>query len=79
MWEPRPLATVGASTACNWDIFIFTFFWNIFSLYATLRVKWQHTYINDLYAELNEINEMYCSEELRFEAPCWIGPEYLVE
>jgi hypothetical protein len=23
MWEPRPLATLGVSTACNRDIFIF--------------------------------------------------------
>jgi hypothetical protein len=26
MWEPRPLATLGDSTACNRDIFTFTFF-----------------------------------------------------
>jgi hypothetical protein len=26
MWEPRPLATLGASTACNRDILTFTFY-----------------------------------------------------
>jgi hypothetical protein len=30
MWEPRPLATVGASTACNRDIFTFLIVNNIY-------------------------------------------------
>jgi hypothetical protein len=32
MWEPWPLATLWASTACNRDIFTFTFYNNIFGL-----------------------------------------------
>jgi hypothetical protein len=29
MWEPQPLATLGASTACNRDIFTFLFYFYI--------------------------------------------------
>jgi hypothetical protein len=39
MWEPWPLATLGASTACNRDIFTFFFFYLLF-----VSAVHKHTY-----------------------------------
>jgi hypothetical protein len=58
MWEPRPLATLGASTACNRDIFTFFISLNninrlifVAEMCNTFPVKYELKFIYDLEME----------------------------
>jgi hypothetical protein len=51
MWEPRPLATLGASTACNSDIFTFL-------IYSNSRNEQEHNRHNRNKDPFNAENEI---------------------